>query len=391
MRLLQVCALAALALLPQVGSAQTTREAAKPGPGEWVTNVSVHRIDENPTDPPAGHYTGVGTSWDQAWQSWVTEADMPGEYRRRAFKSVSRVAVDVDTAGRPAGCRALSAGAEPRLDTLACELLMKRAKFDVRYAGPGQPMPYRFAASIPWQTIKAAEMGPPPPPMFISPAPDPGTPPPPPEPGSIRSGAAWPRLNWTDDLILGPGPAIQAGWPGEQEGTVSLDLTLSPQKGPTDCRIGISSGSADLDEAACRVARTVPVRYKKPCEFCWDRTIPLQIVWKKQGSHVRLPLEPSSSAYVGDRRQVAGTLSAADFASIPDRSVKKREATPLLRIDRDGKPTKCSLHYSTGNRAVDARLCALIMERMRYSRRTDVFGEPAADLYFARIPLDGLL
>jgi TonB family protein len=274
---------------------------------------------------------------------------------------------------------------------------MKRSRFGVRYAGPGQPMPYRFFASVVWRTISATERGSEGPPPSIQPYIGP-TPPAPPPSGSLASSSGWPRLNWADGrgsqngLVLGPVPPIQASWPGGAEGTVNLDLDLSPEKGVTNCRVGVSSGNPALDEAACRVARAVPARYRQPCEFCGQRTLPLQIVWSKKESRIRLPVPPDSPAYVGDRRQVAGNITAADFARLPDRNVREHQVSALLSIDSEGRPTECRVAaHSSGNRSVDARLCELILKRMRYSRRTDVFGDPAPDLFYARIDLAGVL
>ncbi|HEY0084609.1 MAG TPA: hypothetical protein VGB65_01740 [Allosphingosinicella sp.] len=396
MRLPLSCALAALLLAPAYGSAQAPKTAAaRPAKGAWVTEVGMYRLNEDDPRTEGTYYKGVGTSWSYAWQQWITPEDVPAEYRARSFKNLSRVVLDVDTAGKPGNCRPIGTSPEPRLDALACALLMKRARFDIRYAGPGRPVPYRFATSVTWCTSAAAGAGSPPPRIYTSPpaAPLPGGPGPLPPQRSQESSSGWPRLNWSKELVVGPAPAIQAAWPGGAEGRVSLDLALSPEKGATDCKIGVSSGVAALDDAACQVARTVPVLYKEMCEtLCREHSIPLQIVWKRAGSHVRLPLEPSAPTYVGTRRLPAGTITRKDLAKLPDLSVKRREIAPLVWVDADGRPTKCiSAAYSSGNRALDARLCELLLKKMRYSRRTDVFGDPAPDLFYDRIDLDGLL
>jgi TonB family protein len=388
-RLLILAAVAALAPAPRPAAAPPHKKAAAPQ-AEWSTSVSIQRLDETVPNGYGGPYRGDGDSWNIAWQSWITPADLPAEYRQRDFVSQSVVDVDVDTQGKPAGCHSPFAGFEPSLDVLACELLMKRSSFKIRYSAPRQPVAYRFMASILWRTVSAEKAREGPPPILISTT-DPQPPAPPPS-GSVASYDAWPRLNWYKGLVPGPAPSIQSEWPAGSEGIVALDLDLSAEKGVTNCRIGISSGNPALDEAACRVARTLPVRYSQPCEFCLDHTLPLQIVWKKAGSLIRRPLPADSPAYVGDRRQIAGSLAPADFAKLADRSVSRHLVSPLLAIDKDGKPTQCvSWGYSSGNAAVDARLCALILKRMLYSPRTDVFGDPAPDLYRALIDLTGRL
>lgn len=396
MRLLVFCSLATLATASQAGGLPA-RNPAPAATAGFKTSIWIHRIDENAPDGAIQDYRGEGYRWYGEDGSWITPEDVPPEFRRRPFKNVSAIVVDVDTSGKPAGCRTLRASPEPRLDALACALLMKRSSYRVRYTGPGQPEPYRFAATVIWRTDPARPGDSPPPLLTAPPAPEGSIPDPAPS-GSMGRYGGWPRLNWVypDTTIMrivpGPAPAIQAAWPRGAQGTVSLDLDLSPEKGVTKCRVGVSSGSAALDEAACRVAATVPVRYERPCEGCREQVLPLQVVWKKKGSHIRLPLPPGAPTYIDNRHQIGGRITAADFAHLPDRTIKKRLVSALLWVDREGRPYRCGyMARSTGNAAVDARLCALMVERMRYSVRTDVFGDPAPDLFYAQIDLTGVL
>jgi len=392
MRFILSCALIAAALAPRPAGAAPAKAEAKPA---WVTTVWVNRLQENAAEPFTDSYKGDGMSWSLAWQSWITPEDVPAQYRGRTFKGQSVLRIDVDAAGNPAGCRPLRTGPEPRLDALACQLILKRAHFATRYAGPGQPMPYPFAASIVWRTVSAAEVAAQgsPPPMRLATGPFPPAPAPP--SGSLRSFSGWPRLDLVPGseavLVTGTPPPIQLAWPGDAEGIVSLELSWLPEKTEAECRIGVSSSVAALDEAACRAAQRLRVRYAEPCEFCLRHTLPLQVVWKKAGSHIRLPLRSTSAEYVGSRQPLPFRLKAGDFAKLPDRSVTMRQVWAHVWVDPDGLPVKCRVQASTGNPAVDARLCEIVVKRVRYTKRTDVFGEPVGDIHVTHLDLTGAL
>lgn len=64
------------------------------------------------------------------------------------------------------------------------------------------------------------------------------------------------------------------------------------------------------------------------------------------------------------------------------------EAT--LSVNAEGMPTRCDIFSSSGNAAVDARACAVFVKRTRYTRRTDVFGDPVADRMFVFMNLNAM-
>lgn len=51
-----------------------------------------------------------------------------------------------------------------------------------------------------------------------------------------------------------------------------------------------------------------------------------------------------------------------------------------VAVDAEGRPRSCTITRSSGNPAIDGRACALMVKRIRYSPRTDVFGDPVADI-----------
>jgi TonB family protein len=362
----------------------------------------------------------VGHS-DSRWSDWISAEDMPAEARSQPFIAETYVTIEVDASGKPVACAATVPGPEPRLEALACRLLAQRAAFEPRYEAPARPVPATLELAIRWETRDARPpvimpLGPPqgarppappapPPPSadWIPPrrtelvrhAPimlPPSSPPPPSTSLAVFSG--WPRLAWRGNLVFGPPPAVQAAYPaparGPKEGIVSLDLVVSPAAGVTECRVGVGSGSAELDEAACRVARTVEMRYAAPCDGCGISVVPIKVVWRKRGSELRLPRPVDDPAYSNRRKPLPLELSKGDYAKLPGLTVGHSRFGARLGVAGDGKPYSCEVTISSGNAEVDARTCQLLLKRQRYTQRTDVFGEPSPDVVPIHVDLRGL-
>lgn len=58
----------------------------------------------------------------------------------------------------------------------------------------------------------------------------------------------------------------------------------------------------------------------------------------------------------------------------------------LLNIGADGKPTKCSILSSSGNKEVDDAVCPLVMERAKFTPAIAADGTPTHSFYMVRIP-----
>jgi TonB family protein len=219
----------------------------------------------------------------------------------------------------------------------------------------------------------------------------------PPPPPRFFGSRLWPRFDQEDRVVPISLPAIQvdypkpAGRPGE--GMVSLDLIVSAAAGISGCEIGIGSGNPALDEAACRVARRLDLRYIRPCFSCADTRLPLQVVWRKRGSHIRLPLpspyaardrtilrDPAdtriATTYSNRPQGLGPALATADFARLADRTHSSSHVRVDLSIDGDGRTSACRVLASSGNPAIDRRTCDLLVKRARFQPPTDIFGDP---------------
>jgi hypothetical protein len=353
--------------------------AAKPAPAERDITVKVVTIGEESWVKAAT--VEFGNEWNRQWESWITAADLPPAYRSKAFSNDSFVVLAADKTGKPTGCRPLRASAEPGLDALACRLLVERARFQPRYQGPGQPIAAGWVVAVRWRTVT---------PVTTSPAVT-GPVPAPPGP-AMDDYEGWPRLGWHDWFLFDDLPDAQAAYAaparGPKGGRVSLDLIADPEAGIIGCEIGIGSGSAQLDEAACALARSIRLRYRNPCDYCFRDRVPIQVVWDPKGSRIRLPLasrwrfprpDPPVPTYIADRERLPAQFTSADFRGITDQRVSRPSLAAELTVNAEGRPTACRIARSSGDAAVDRRACALFLKRMRYTLRTDVFGDPVAD------------
>jgi hypothetical protein len=389
-RLLAACLAGATLFLCEMAGAAPA--APKPAPVKWYSDVKVVRIgEESAVDTATIRF---GDESGRKFESWITTADLPAAYRSKLLSTDSFLVVQADAAGKPAGCRALRPSAEPALDSLACRLLVERAAFRPIYEAPGRPIGARWVIAVRWNTFDEAHITYTAPPVRLT---APGLP----KPG-MNDYNGWPRLDWHDEFLFENLPdahsAYRAPVKGPKAGRVSLDLIADPEGGIVGCEIGVGSGSAELDAAACALARRIQLRYRRTCEDCFRDRVPIQIVWDPRGSRIRLPLaspsrwprpDPSVPTYITARRRLPAQVSSADFKGIKDLAVSRSSLLARLSVNAEGKPTACTIVRSSGNPAVDTRACELFLKRNRYTVRTDVFGDPVGDTVSAWMGLTG--
>ena len=392
---------AALALLTAAaGSAQPPRPAASPPAGrnaEWTTGIYQLSWRRVPADWPrpdsGGGWVLPATPLSNA--GWIVPEDLPVEYRRRAFSSATVIELEIDALGLNRACNILMAGREAELAQLACRRALDRVQDGPYYTAPGRPVATRLQLSIAFETSRVGAET-----VYRAPPPwTPGPPAPPASPPPIRRlpvEQPGPRLDWPGHVTVASLPQTQSMFPAaarRRQGRVSLDLQFNQRDGITGCTVVESARDAALDAEACRIARTLDLRYMSPCGFCREGPLPLQFVWNRGGgSHIRLPLLPRH--YPADwpdlPRDPADDRSArrlepapasprftfrtADFARVKDRTMRRKITSAEILVSPQGRGTLCMLR-TTGNRAIDTRACRLVMNR-GLPIRTDVFGDP---------------
>jgi TonB family protein len=355
---------------------------------EWTVETWLNRNDGLLETPERQIYGGYGPDW----RNWIRPEDVPQDLRRRRINTNTVVAIDIDSSGRATGCRVARASTEPRLDALVCSLLTTRGHFVPRRPRPGEAVAATWGMQVYWRVLDREQIEernrrt-----IAVPPAPRP------PAPGAVPSDRRWPRFDWYGSLRPVALPDLQAAYPRRPgrpaEGMTSLDLVVDPASGVTECEIGISSGKDLLDVQACLTARTMRFAYAQPCDVeCRPERLPLQFVWKRRGSHVRTPLLSEYSRSVEPIRDPADTRverrsratphalpRTAPLEPIPaDRSHSNRFVALRYTIDETGMVRNCTITESSGNLALDNWLCRGFFESLRFSPRTDVFGNPVA-------------
>lgn len=390
-------ATAALLVSASPSGAEAQRISGQ-GPGSrWRTTVLVCRLDARPADAGAPSAAQGRTCLAPELRALVLPSDVPADLRRRRLEGASLVTVEVAASGQPQACRVAQSSGEARLDRIACDMIVRRGRFRPFYSAPARAIPWRLDAGVQWEISDV-----PPLPMIV---------PSPPQVGPIDTArpGSWPRLSWWNAFELAGLPRIQPLFPTEarRDGVVSLDLIVTPERGIEGCVIGVSTGDAALDSAACRAARSVELRYPRPCQNCASGVVPLQVIWRRGGgSHIRFPLpwttrpgggptpikDPADTrtALTSTPRAVPLPLavSSSDYRGVRDGAVTNGRYVAAVLADAAGQITDCRTARSSGNEPVDRRTCDLILRRGRVAPRTDVFGDPIPSPDQIAFPVD---
>jgi len=105
-----------------------------------------------PPAPPPQHLAKPASPKGSP-QSWVTDEDYPSAAIRSGDQGTVGIRLDVGTDGKVTNCTITSSSGSTLLDTTACTLLRRRAKFNPGLDDAGHPMasafPYRFRWQLP--------------------------------------------------------------------------------------------------------------------------------------------------------------------------------------------------------------------------------------------------
>ena len=87
-----------------------------------------------------------------------------------------------------------------------------------------------------------------------------------------------------------------------------------------------------------------------------------------------------------DARLLAGGLTRGDYRTLRDIGAPNGRAVLAILVGPSGRVSECSVRQSSGNSLLDARLCAVLQPRMRWTPARDTSGRAlTVGLYYTAI------
>lgn len=326
---------------------------------------------------------GVSGSMDGARRAWLTTDILTPVQRSARFEATTHLILSVGADGRVDGCEILASGLSADQDRQTCAMLATQANFRPRYRVPGEATAWAANFSVRWRTIPRSEL--------------------PPTVGLPRVTARlddaapqWPRLTSDNLLRVRAFPSLAARLPGDAPpGRTYLDLEVVAATGARQCRIGVASGQAALDDLACEIAKSLPLEYARLNEGA-SRVLPLLFIWEGAASHIRVPLAsywdrgaaPSNFDPLDKRdksplphprrpRILSAKFERTDLSGLFASDLDFMHLFLDVATDSEGRVTACSADYPAGKMRFAEAGCKLVRE-WRIAPDLDVFGDPVA-------------
>ncbi len=104
-----------------------------------------------PPQPPAPPRIAKKLSPRGSPQSWVTDDDYPAAALRAEQAGTVRFRLDVDASGKVTNCTVTGSSGTSVLDTTACNLLKRRARFNPAEDESGNKIPAPYNGSFTWK------------------------------------------------------------------------------------------------------------------------------------------------------------------------------------------------------------------------------------------------
>lgn len=385
------------ALAVALGIVTPTPSRAQAEAQAYVSNVELYQTARSYVADPS-QLSDRGYSIN-TWEPWLDASLMTPDMRARPFKAWTHIILDVDPAGKVKTCSVAKSAVAAALERAACARLIERATLPLRYEAPMVPVGWRGNFAFAWTTVTRAKAN-------ADAYPPVGLP----RRSEPEEYTAWPRLKYNPALDVERFADLSSYLPkGKMPRAVtSVDVMITPDKGVASCTVGVPSGEALLDTAACDAAKAMRFRYQKICDQCGEIRLPLQFVWDGRNSHVRVPLlDPESEAttatpmrkdpkdkrsathFSSTLRVVNGPLPSSEWTKINAGEETRLGSLVTFQIDGVGKITRCSMVILSGSPGTEAALCKLMQEKIGFASRTDVFGNdtplPASQRHIANL------
>ena len=269
------------------------------------------------------------------------DEDYPADAIRRGEQGTVGFTVDIDPTGRVSACQVTATSGSAALDDATCRVARERVQFTPARDRRGQPAPDQTSSRVHWVLPDRASST------------------------SARANLA----SYISDSDY-PAEAIRAG----EQGTVGFRLDVGPEGLVTGCTILLSSNSASLDGATCRIlqarARFTPARDSHGRAVA--DSVKGRIRW------VLPPDEPEPAA--ADEVDLSSYFSSADYPADAIRQRIEGEVGVELSVSADGNVAQCRVTRPSGGTSLDARTCELARARARFVPARDAAGQAIATI-----------
>lgn len=161
---------------------------------------------------------------------------------------------------------------------------------------------------------------------------------------------------------------IQMDYPVEalrndEDGTVTMQIRIGADGRVQECEVTGSSGSAALDEGACRgmkeYARYNPARNSTGEPIASGTAQSIRYVLPEGRPRLFKPAYP-----LGEDQWWPLVLDDELAASLENSKTKR--AMFVLTIDEEGLPTGCGVMYPSGDAELDRQICARLLRHARF-------------------------
>ena len=163
------------------------------------------------------------------------------------------------------------------------------------------------------------------------------------------------------------------------QGVVGFRLAVDPAGLVESCEVTASSGSADLDQATCRIMQARP--HFTPATDRKGRAVP-DIV-ESRLNWVLPEEEETGPPSAGPN--LASYVSNADYPPEAIRNGEEGTVGFVLDVTPEGIVGACNVVAPSGSTLLDARTCEIMSARARFTPARDSNGTPVADHIRARI------
>ena len=298
--------------------------------------------------------------------SYVSDSDYPLEALMNGEEGTVGFRLVVGPDGRVANCSVIASSGTPSLDDTTCSIMRRRARFTPARDQYGNPTSDSLSARITWRIAEDE----------APPAPD-------------EEAAETPEIvQRTRPVSSLAGLASLADYPAEavsqsRQGRTALILSVGPDGRVESCEVRASSGSPDLDEAACRVmrerARFTPARDSQGAAVADDYWT--NVAWRLPPPPPIAMPAPPRSAHPVPRLPLQSYVSTADYPASALRNREQGDVHFRLAVGPDGRVTGCDVLATSGSAALDNAACSLMRRRARFSPAYGPAGTPVVSAH----------